>query len=144
MNHWGWSAWLIGHIRSNCISYLILGHKRHCGFCLGHSLLLSPLLSLGETSCHVGSSPTERAICLRNWGLQPTATWGSSLGSSSSCPSQALIWQQPHETLRQNHPAKLPPVSWASDTVWDHKCLLSEVAKFGVTCYTAVANAYRL
>lgn len=69
------------------------------------------------------------------------------LGSRSSGPNTlptaaASGWQLTaisQETRRQNHPAEALPISWPTETVWDHKHCF-KLLNFGILYDSAIGN----
>lgn len=84
-----------------------LSHKSHCSILLACSL---GLLALGETNCHVQSSPGKRLIMTgtENFCQKPTRNWGS-------CP-QPCEWVicQPWSSLQMTAALSnsLTTISW--------------------------------
>lgn len=64
---------------------------------------------------------------------------GSGLGSDPSDPAKPDT--STGTDPEQEHPAK-PLQIPDTQTLWDNKCLLFEMATSGVTCYTAMDNLY--
>lgn len=112
--------------RSDGMSLLRLGYKINCGFCFGHSLLLSlsfRSLILGEATWPIVVCCGETQVT-RNRNLWPTASkehkpaskhWASlEVGSQGPSKSAALsknLTKTSWETLSHNHPLSLSQIS---------------------------------
>ena len=59
---------------------------------------------------------------------------------SDDCIPVNNLTETSWETLSRNHPPKLLPDSWPSETKWDNKGLLFQLTEFGAICYVARAN----
>ena len=129
----GWSVWPVEHSRSDGMSLLRLGYKRHCSFCLGFSL--SWIIHLGKASCHVMSSPVKRP---RYWAIEASCLqpckwiWKQILH-----PSQGFkwLWLQVTSWLQP------PEIPWARtvslEMMWDDEQLYKSLS-IGLIFYATV------
>lgn len=113
------------------VSLLSLGNKKHCGFCFAislapkevHCLVRSPVKDphAEELGLSVNSQwGTEASFqqpheCIWKWTFQPSQT------TRWNCSPADILTPTLWETLRHNHPVKLLPVSWPSETASDNR-----------------------
>ena len=84
-----------------------------------------------EQPCGESKQQAAEAFC------QPPGKW--ILDADSPDPAKPDTWTGGHH--EQEHPAK-PPQIPDTQKLGDNKCLLFEMAPFGVICYTAMGNLY--
>lgn len=117
------SMWWIEHGRSDRMSLMRLGYKRHCGFWLALSLISpSGVYQLPWLEAAMWGVFCQQSV--RNWGFWQELHMSAILEADHIIQVKlsddyilADTRLQPHETLTQNHTAKLLPGSWPSETM---------------------------